>query len=50
MTNALPRRFITVTPPNPHAAIGEALRKAFRRSCSETAAMFEGLLARLDRY
>lgn len=31
MTDTLPRRFVMVTAPNPLAAIGEILRKAFGR-------------------
>ncbi|MBA3677985.1 MAG: hypothetical protein H0W74_11375 [Sphingosinicella sp.] len=48
MTNALPRRFVLVSPPSVHSAIGEALRKAFERQVP--ARFLERLLAKLDRY
>jgi hypothetical protein len=48
MTNALPRRFVLVAPPSVHAAIGEALKKAFGQP--RPARFIERLLARLDRY
>ena len=47
MTSTLPRRLVVVTAPNPLAAIGEILRKAFGRPAPvET---LDRLLRRLDR-
>jgi hypothetical protein len=47
MTDALSRRFVTVTAPSIVAAIGEVLRKAFGRPPSAEA--FAPLIARIDR-
>jgi hypothetical protein len=47
MTDTLPRRFTTVTAPNMLTAIGEVLRKAFRRP--PPVELFERLIVRLDR-
>jgi hypothetical protein len=47
MSDALSRRFVTVTAPSIVAAIGEVLRKAFGRPPSAEA--FAPLVARIDR-
>jgi hypothetical protein len=47
MTDSLSRRFVTVSAPNVLAAIGEILRRAFRKPAP--AEQFEKLVARLDR-
>ena len=48
MTETLPKRFVTVTAPNPLAALGEMLRKAFGRPAPME--MFDKLIARLHRH
>jgi len=48
MTNALPRRFVLVAPPNVLTAIGEVLRKAFGKPASGE--KFEPILLRLNRH
>ena len=47
MTDTLPRRLVVVTAPNPLAAIGEVLRKAFGRPAPME--IFDRLVRRLDR-
>ena len=50
MINEQGWRGVMVPPPNPLAAIGGALRHAFRVDRGEASpALFAGLLARLDR-
>lgn len=50
MTNTLPRRYVLVAPPDPHAAIGETLRKVFNRPELRSMKLFERLIEKLDRY
>ena len=46
MTETLPRRFITVAPPNVLTAIGELLRKAFGKPAP---AEYFRIIGKLDR-
>jgi hypothetical protein len=47
MTDTLPRRLVVVTAPDPLAALGEILRRAFGRPARLE--MFDRLVGRLDR-
>ena len=47
MTDTLPRRFITVAPPNVLSAIGELLRKAFGKP---SPAEYFKIIGTLDRH